>query len=460
VGNRLQSAGYHAAYLGKWHMSEAMEDIELRNVPDVNMEKLNQVMQEHGFQDYVGVGDIIGLTLGGYRTDEFTASTAVRWLRAEPPKLAEKDKPWFLAVNFVNPHDVMFFNTDGPGETAQQGARHAMPLNREPAHTLYQRRWDMALPESRKEAWDYPGRPRAHYEYQYARQALVGQFPNEDARWRRLQDYYLNCNADCDRHVERLLVELDDLGLADNTIVILTSDHGELGGAHGMHGKGSTAYKEQNQVPLWIRHPAHGRDAGKESRAVTSHLDLAPTILGFAGVDAKRRASLAPEMKGHDLSGLLAAPELAETHAVRDDALYNMNMWLYQDSEFLNQAVAAKLAGKDVKSMGLELDLTKRGAIRSINTGSYRYTRYFSPLQHNLPRTLEEIFAYNDVELFDLEADPNEMNNLAVDRKKNGELLLAMNERMTRLINDEVGDDDGQYLPENKAGWAVTNFDP
>ena len=78
MGNRLQSAGYHAAYLGKWHMSEAMEDIELRGAPDVNMAKLNQVMQEHGFQDYVGVGDIIGLTLGGYRTDEFTASTAVR----------------------------------------------------------------------------------------------------------------------------------------------------------------------------------------------------------------------------------------------------------------------------------------------------------------------------------------------------------------------------------------------
>ena len=92
---------------------------------------------------------------------------------------------------------------------------------------------------------------------QYARRTLVGQFPSEDARWKRLQDYYLNCIADCDQHVDRILQELDDLGLAENTIVVMTSDHGELAGAHSMHGKGATAYREQLHVPLWIRHPGN-----------------------------------------------------------------------------------------------------------------------------------------------------------------------------------------------------------
>ena len=52
------------------------------------------------------------------------------------------------------------------------------------------------------------------------------------------------------------------------------------------------------------------------------------------------------------------------------------------------------------------------------------------------------------------------MQNLAVDTKTNGDLLLAMNQKLTDVINAEVGDDDGSFLPENKAGWAITRFDP
>ena len=67
---------------------------------------------------------------------------------------------------------------------------------------------------------------------------------------------------------------------------------------------------------------------------------------------------------------------------------------------------------------------------------------------------------FSDVELYDLQMDPHEMQNLAVDTKTNGDLLLAMNQKLTDVINAEVGDDDGSFLPENKAGWAITRFDP
>lgn len=76
------------------------------------------------------------------------------------------------------------------------------------------------------------------------------------------------------------------------------------------------------------------------------------------------------------------------------------------------------------------------------------------------PKTVEELFEYNDVELFDLESDPYEMRNLAVDLKANGELLLAMNQKLTDTIAEEVGSDEGEFLPENKAGWAITHFVP
>jgi len=55
----------------------------------------------------------------------------------------------------------------------------------------------------------------------------------------------------------------------------------------------------------------------------------------------------------------------------------------------------------------------KRGAMRTLFDGRYKFTRYFSPMQHNLPRTLNELFEYNDVELYDLKNDPNEMHNLS-----------------------------------------------
>ena len=460
VGKYLQDAGYHAAYLGKCHLIDELEDTEFQAAPDVNLNKLNKIVQQYGFADYVGVGDIIGMTMGGYRTDEFTTSTAVRWLRSRLPQLQKQGKPWFLALNFVNPHDVMFFNTDPLGSEPVQDTGHLMNINREPAHTLYQRRWKMPLPTSRNEAWDKRGRPRAHYEFQSARRTLVGQFPNEDARWQRLQDYYLNCLADCDRHVERILRELDDLGLMENTIVILTSDHGELAGAHSMYGKGATAYKEQLHVPLWIRHPGYSASAGQDCSALTSHLDITPTILGMAGVTHDRLNQQAAAMKGQDLSSLLASPASAPTNALRNAALYNFNMWLYQDAEYMEKVYEAISSGKDVSKLGLKPDLKKRGAIRSVTDGQYRFSRYFSPLQHNLPKTLDELFEYNDVELFDLEADPDEMNNLAVDPKANGELLLAMNQKLTDIIAAEVGSDEGEFLPKNKDGWAVTRFDP
>ena len=93
---------------------------------------------------------------------------------------------------------------------------------------------------------------------------------------------------------------------------------------------------------------------------------------------------------------------------------------------------------------------------RAVFDGRYKLNRYFSPREHHTPRSIEELFANNDVELFDLKSDPIEVNNLAMDRRSHGDLLVAMNEKLNALIEAEVGEDRGQMLPTGpNANWTL-----
>jgi arylsulfatase len=386
----------------------------------------------------------------------------VNWLRGHGTELAAQGKPWFLAVNLVNPHDIMFVNTDRPGEKVQ--ARNILGhIEPEPAHPLYAKQWPFELPPSYGQRLDAPGRPAAHAEYLRAHDTLVGNIANEDWRWRYRHNYYLNCLRDVDRNIVPLLDELEALGLASNTIVVLTSDHGDLDGAHRLHSKGATAYREQNNVPLIVVHPAH--PGGKRCKAVTSHLDIAPTLLGLTNASPEKKAAIAKNLPGKDFSALLVAPDKASHTAVRDGALYCYNMFAYIDGEFMEKAVAmmqepdGKVKLKEAAQAGtMRPDLTKRGAIRGVFDGRYRFARYFSPKQHNLPTSVEALFKLNDVELYDVERDPLERNNLAMDSATHRELLEAMNAKLNALIDREVGEDVGQMLPGGVNGdWVETD---
>ena len=448
VGDLLREAGYYTAYKGKWHLTKEFETVnKLANPTKI----FTKEMEDYGFSDYFGIGDIIAHKRGGYEHDGVIAAMAASWLRSKGRALSAEGKPWFLSVNLVNPHDVMFYDTDAPGTPvrAERGLTH---VARDPVDPLYARKWAFELPASHAQALDAPGRPPAHRDFLRSHDALVGEIPNEPARWRRRHNYYLNCLRDVDRNIATVLAELDAAGLSRRTIVVLTADHGDMDGAHQLHAKGAVSYREQNHVPLVIAHPAH--PGGRQCRAVTSHLDIAPTLVGLAGGKPVKG------LPGKDFSRVLAAPEKAGLDAVRDGALFNYNMFAYLDGDFLYKAVEYLHKGgnpKELKSAGLVPDFSKRGAVRSVYDGRYVFARYFSPKQHNRPTTLEELTRVNDLELYDLQADPLEMKNLAAGGKQNRELVLAMNEKLNRLIDAEVGEDRGQMLPGGiEAGWEVT----
>ena len=78
--------------------------------------------------------------------------------------------------------------------------------------------------------------------------------------------------------------------------------------------------------------------------------------------------------------------------------------------------------------------------------GRYKFGRYYAPTAFNTPRTLEQIFKNNDVQLFDLDSDPDEVHNLAVEPEKNRATLLRMNGLLNDLIAKEVGVNDGRFL--------------
>jgi arylsulfatase A-like enzyme len=458
VGDMLRDAGYYTAYKGKWHLTKEFETVNELGTPTKIFTK---EMEAYGFSDYFGVGDIIAHDQGGYLHDGVISAMSVNWLRGRGMALATEGKPWFLAVNLVNPHDIMFLDTDRPGERVQ--SRNILGnIRPEPANPLYAKHWKFELPATYGEALDAPGRPRAHADYIRAHDGLVGHIPNEDWRWRRRHDYYINCLRDVDRNIATLLDELDTLGLASRTIVVLTADHGDIDGAHRLHSKGATAYREQNNVPLIVVHPAYA--GGRHCKAVTSHVDIAPTLVGMTAAPADRKAAITKGLPGKDFSALLARAESASATAVRDGALYCYNMFAYIDGDFMQKVVGVlqesdgKAKIKEAAKEGtLRPDLAKRGAIRSVFDGRYRFTRYFSPKSHNRPDSLDALFRLNDVELFDLEHDPLERRNLALERDRQRDLLDTMNTKLNGLIDKEVGDDVGQMLPGGvDGGWVAT----
>ncbi|MBN2437441.1 MAG: sulfatase-like hydrolase/transferase, partial [Deltaproteobacteria bacterium] len=108
IGHMLRDLGYHTVYKGKWHLSE---------FPAPGSRK---AMEAYGFSEYQDSGDVQGGPMDGVNKDPLIAADAVEWLNKRAPEVAA-NKPWFMSVNFVNPHDVMFFDTDDKDSVQVKG---------------------------------------------------------------------------------------------------------------------------------------------------------------------------------------------------------------------------------------------------------------------------------------------------------------------------------------------------
>ncbi|MEL7160686.1 MAG: sulfatase/phosphatase domain-containing protein, partial [Bacteroidota bacterium] len=118
-------------------------------------------------------------------------------------------------------------------------------------------------------------------------------------RYQRYMQDYLTSVESVDRNVGRVLDYLDESGLAENTIVIYTSDQGFYLGEHGWYDK-RFMYEESHRTPLLIRYPAAVK-AGMESESLVLNIDLGSTLLDYAGITPPKEVqgrSLRPILEG------------------------------------------------------------------------------------------------------------------------------------------------------------------
>ena len=403
----MREAGYYTAYKGKFHMGAA----GAFDTPDDDATLQTNALEPYGFSDWNAIGEIAGAPLQGYHYDDYIEGEATRWLREKGAEVNAKGQSFFLVVNFVNPHDIMYSDVTDAGDGSQEDTAR-LELMRSPENAVYKRSYEgVALPAGLHDAVDGPTRVPAHAEYKRAWEKNAGSFAGTDEHWGRFRDFYLNCIQDNDDYVLALLREAADLGLLENTIILMTADHGEMEGDHDLRGKGNSVYERNIHVPLTVYHPEI-KGGGRVGRVI-SHVDLAPTIIGLTCASAKKQAQLGEGLRGTSFAG-----ELFEPSGQEGQALFAFEMLSMVDS---NMGAERDESGKVVS---VTLDRGKRGFMRGLITPQYKFARYFAPSGRNTPATLDELYGHNDVELYDLESDPETRPAIsifeAIGRMRNG----------------------------------------
>ena len=414
VGDMLRKAGYYTAFKGKWHMSEGDTSLE-----------------EYGFSDWTE-GDMYGAVYEGFKEDVTICDNSIAWLKNKGKELNDSGQSFFLAINFLNPHDIMYYNEDGIGGLAGEG----VPA---PDAPVYKKSYYVPVPSSWNEPFDKEGRVAAHGEYAGNWERMVGPSPKNEAGWKLFRDYYFNTIQDEDNYMQKLLNYLDEAGLLNNTIIIYTSDHGEMQGEHGLKGKGGFIYENNIHVPLIVYHPEI--QGGRHCRNITSHLDLAPTFVDYAtNGNAAQFAEITNGLHGHSLVPAVKDPSVDVRNG--EGALFCYDMLSMIDSEFIIDRTLTP---------AYRLDITKRGFVRGIITNEYKFARYFAPVNFNTPTDFEALYANNDVEMFTYGSD--EMSNQAWPKGNNQATVEKMNQKLNTLISHEIGVDDGhETLTYSKYG--------
>ena len=411
IGHLLREQGYYTAFKGKWHLSK---------VPH-----REDGLEPHGFADYQQWGDMFGMPLQGAQLDDNAAFEAVEWLEHKAPTL---NQPWMLVCSLINPHDVMFLRAD----PAQIPNPHGITADiQTTVQTLnwFQQDWGVAIPANFAD--DYARQPFGVRAYKQYVDENFGRIPDDHREsWLRHRNYLVNALRLADAQFAKVLGAVDKMDLWRDTVVILTEDHGEMNGAHRLTQKGGTPFEEASVVNLTVCAP--GGPRGQRTAALGSHLDLAPTMLGFAGLDEDGIKARYPHLRGRSLMGPILDPDQdgprGSTKAPGDGVLVCWDALHALDTDW-SMTGALKAGGNKGETCGTPEhcqsqllgigqkfgapDFGKRTFFRVVCDGRHKLVRWFGADHYGNPATLEALRAGSDVALYDLVADPGELQNLA-----------------------------------------------
>lgn len=337
LGNWFRAAGYDTHYDGKWHISHAdLTDPETGGslatndddgvVDPVAVQRYLDAdpLAPYGFSGWVGPEPHgAGNANSGYRRDPLIADRVVAWLEDRYARRRAGDiaalRPFLLVASFVNPHDIVLFPA-----WARRSPVQPAPLD--PPH----------VPPAPTAQEDLSTKPAAQIAFREAYYSGYGPAPvisrTYNRNSQRYRDLYYRLHAEVDAPLDRVRRAVTDGG-SDNAVLLRTSDHGELLGAHGgLHQKWFNLYDEATRVPLVIARIGHRGTDARTIDTPTSHVDLVPTLLGAAGIDIDTVAAALAEsfsevhpLPGRDLMPIVDGAAADETRAVylmtRDNVL-------------------------------------------------------------------------------------------------------------------------------------------
>ena len=314
LGDWFRAGGYETHYRGKWHITHsdlpvpgsndglAASDDDGRVIADaVAAYGAADLLDPFGFSGWIGREPHGAAKSNSGTVRDGVFAEQVIDLFGDLAD-ASRDGPWLAVASFVNPHDIAF-----------AGGFYELLLGFDPTDDTVP-----DIPEAPSQRDSFAGRPACQEQFKERWPQMVAPQPTDEA-YRHL---YFYLHKLVDQAIGRILDALEASGMADDTLVVFTSDHGDLLGAHGgLQQKWANAFDEATRVPMVVKGPGvTPLDVGID--IPTSHVDLIPTLMGLAGIDAERAAdeltrthTEARALPGRDLSGVLRGTASADSLA-------------------------------------------------------------------------------------------------------------------------------------------------
>jgi choline-sulfatase len=380
----LRAAGYEVAYKGKWHLTHPICE---EGWSERDTERLER---EYGFAgweppdagenakaEHFGGGSA-GPSRRGW--DEEYTRQAESWLTQEG--LAE---PFCLVVSLVNPHDVL-----GYPASYEVGGYSAAEF----------RDLGVELPPTVDE--DLGNKPTVHTLMRLGMTAYLGPLRGRRAKLDYV-NFYAHLHRIVDEKIGRLLRALGDAedptSLRARTVIVRCADHGEMGLAHGgLRQKMFNTYEETIHVPLVFSNPVLFPRA-MTSTALASLIDVVPTLLSLAETKA------VDGLRGRDLTPILSAHASVDPERLRRSGVDFASVSEHPAPQQSVQEAIHFTYDDHQAATALQNVPGQPNRIRCVRQRRMKYAFYFDPSGR----------ARTEYEMYDLERDPNEQDNL-VDR--------------------------------------------